>query len=208
MFFKGTSGDNRFGADMLAPRDGPEHTAERAEEHSFSRAGPEVKGAGYLGIYLSKDTATVVCLGSQGRNRSVLGCFSVSAEEREKQNPQALARLIAEGCAERGLKFSEAAVALDCAMFMQHNVHSEFKDAKQIAATVRFDTEEAVSTDISDVAVAFEITSSDETGSELTVFTAERKMIPILSSEYFHAGAVILLPLRNHEKYRLCERSW
>jgi hypothetical protein len=136
-----------------------------------------VEGQNYLGIYLSKDGATVVCVGPQGRDASVLGCFSVSVEEQEEQNPQALARLITEGCAERGLKFSEAAVALDCAMFMQHNVHSEFKDAKQIAATVRFDTEEAVSTDISDVAVAFEITSSDETGSELTVFTAERKIL-------------------------------
>lgn len=76
MFFKGTSGTNRFGADMLPPRNGPEHTAERAEEHSFSRAGPEVKGAGYLGIYLSKDTATVVCINSQGRDRNVLGCFA------------------------------------------------------------------------------------------------------------------------------------
>ena len=177
MFFKGTSGANRFGADMLPPRNGPEHTAERAEEHSFSRAGPEVKGAGYLGIYLSKDTATVVCVGPQGRDANVLGCFSVSVEEHEEQNPQALARLIAEGCAERGLKFSEAAVALDCAMFMQHNVRSQFKEAKQIAATVRFDTEEALSTDITDVAIAFKIASSDRTGSELTVFTAEQKIL-------------------------------
>jgi hypothetical protein len=98
-------------------------------------------------------------------------------EEPKEQNQQVLARLIAEGCAERRLGFSEVAVALDCAMFMQHNVHSEFKDAKQIAATVRFDTEEALSTDITDVAIAFKIASSDQTGSELTVFTAQRKML-------------------------------
>ncbi|MHC4482041.1 MAG: type II secretion system protein GspL [Planctomycetota bacterium] len=134
----------------------------------------------YLGIYLSKDSATVVCLGSQGRGGNVQGCFSVSVGEKEERNISAdmseLARLIAEGCAERGLEFSEVAVALDCAMFMQHSVHSEFRDTKQIAQTVRFDTEEALSTDISDVAVAFKITSSDETGSELTVFTAQRQM--------------------------------
>jgi len=136
-----------------------------------------VEGQNYLGIYLSKDTATVVCLGLQGRDRNVLGCFSVSMEGQEERNQQVLARLIAEGCAERELEFSEVAVALDCAMFMQHNVRSEFSEPKQIAATIRFDAEEAFSTDITDVAIAFKITSRDQSGSELTVFTAERKIL-------------------------------
>jgi len=132
----------------------------------------------YLGIYISKGTAAVVCLGSQGKDGNVLGRFSVSAEGQEHPDGMsALASLITQGCAEKGLKFSEVAVALDCAMFMQHSVHSEFNDPKQIAATVRFDTEEALATDISDVALAFEIHSSSESGSELTVFTAQRKIL-------------------------------
>ena len=150
----------------------------------------------YLGIYLSKDAATVVCLGSQGRDGNVLGCFSVSVEEQEEQNQQALANLIARGCAERELKFSEVAVALDCAMFMQHNVHSEFNEPKQIAATIRFDTEEALATDVTDVAIAFEITSSDQTGSALTVFTAERKILSdvILSLQQYNIDPVTIEP--------------
>ena len=131
----------------------------------------------YLGIYLSKETATVVCLGPQGRDHNVLGCFSVSVQEQAEQNRQVLATLIAQGCAERELQFSEVAVALDCAMFMQNDVHSEFNDPKQIAQTVRFDAEEALAADISDIAIAFKITSSDQTGSELTVFTAQRKIL-------------------------------
>ncbi len=131
----------------------------------------------YLGIYLSKETATVVCLGPQGRDHNVLGCFSVSVQEQAEQNRQVLATLIAQGCAERELQFSEVAVALDCAMFMQNDVHSEFNDPRQIAQTVRFDAEEALAADISDIAIAFKITSSDQTGSELTVFTAQRKIL-------------------------------
>jgi hypothetical protein len=88
-----------------------------------------------------------------------------------------LARLVAEGCTQRVLEYSGAAVALDCSMFMQHDVHSEFKDAKQIAQTVRFDTEELLATDISDVAVAFTIVSSDETGSQLSVYTARKETL-------------------------------
>jgi len=141
----------------------------------------EVEGQNYLGIYLSKDGATVVCLGSQGRSGNVRGCFSVSLDQEQERSTSAdmseLARLIAEGCAARRLEFSEVAVALDCAMFMQHNVHSEFRDAKQIAQTVRFDTEEALSTDISDVAIAFKVTASDKSGSEMTVFTAQRQIL-------------------------------
>lgn len=129
----------------------------------------------YLGIYISRKTATVACLGPQKKDGSALKYFSVSIEE--QQDMQALAGLIAQGCAERNLKFSEITVALDCSMFMQHSVHSEFNDPKQIAATIRFDTEEALATDISNIAVAFEIASSDQTGSQLTVFTSERKIL-------------------------------
>jgi hypothetical protein len=156
----------------------------------------EVERQNYLGIYLSKDTATVVCLDSQDRDGNVLGCFSVSVEEQEEQNQQVLANLIARGCAERGLKFSEVAVALDCAMFMQHNVHSEFTEPKQIAATVRFDTEEALATDVTDVAIAFDVVSSDQTGSALAVFTAQRQILSdvLLSLQQYNIDPVSIEP--------------
>jgi hypothetical protein len=137
-----------------------------------------VESRKYLGIYLSKDRATVVCIDSGAGDGKVQGCFSVSAEEQEQQNQQrTLADLIAQESAERKLQFSDVAVALDCAMFMQHNMHSEFSNPKQIAATIRFDTEEALATDISDVAIAFKINSSNESGSKLTVFTAKQKIL-------------------------------
>ena len=150
----------------------------------------------YLGIYISKDTATVVCLSLVGRHGKVLGCFSVSVEEQEQAKLQVLAGLIARGCAERNLEFSELAVALDCAMFMQHSVHSEFTDPKQISATVRFDTEEALATDIADIALAFEIASAGEAGSELTVFTAQRKILSevLLSLQQYNFDPVMIEP--------------
>ncbi len=136
-----------------------------------------MEGQNYLGIYLSKDSAAVVCLGLQGREHNVLGCFSVSVEQPQDQNPQALVSLIAKGCTERELKFSDVAVAIDCSMFMQHSIHSEFTDPKQVASTIRFDTEEALATDISDVAIAFKIISSDQAGSNLAVFTTKQKLL-------------------------------
>jgi len=136
-----------------------------------------VESQNYLGIYISRKTATVVCLGPQKKDGGVVKCFSVSVEGQQQEDMHALAGLIAQGCAERELKFSEITVALDCAMYMQHDVHSEFQDPKQIAATVRFDTEEALATDITNIALAFEIASSDQNGSQLTVFTAERKVL-------------------------------
>jgi len=135
-----------------------------------------VESQNYLGIYISKNTATVVCLGPQQKEGDVPVCFSVSVEG-QQSDMKDLAGLISQGCAERELKFSEVTVALDCAIFMQHSVHSDFKDPKQIAATIRFDTEEALATDITNVGLAFEIVSSDQTGSQLTVFTAERKIL-------------------------------
>lgn len=131
----------------------------------------------HLGIYVRQDRATLVCLAGQGRDKKGLRCFSVSIEDQQEQTPQRLAERIAEACSSHGAKFGDAAVALDCAMFMQHSVHSEFSDARKIAATVRFDTEEALATDIADVAVAFRIISSDDSGSNLDVFTMPREVL-------------------------------
>ncbi len=129
-----------------------------------------------LGIYIARDTATAVYLGARGTG-GVSSCFSVSTEGQEQPGFQTLAGLLAQGCAEREWKFAEVAVALDCAMFMQHSVHSGFSDPKQIAATVKFDTEEVLSTDIGNVALAFEVVSSTQAGAELAVFTAERRIL-------------------------------
>lgn len=131
----------------------------------------------HLGIYLRQDRATLVFLAGQGRDRKALCCFSVSIEDQQERTPQRLAERISEACSSHGAKFADAAVALDCAMFMQHSVHSEFSDARKIAATVRFDTEEALATDIADVAVAFRIISSDDSGSNLDVFTVRREAL-------------------------------
>lgn len=129
-----------------------------------------------LGIYLTKNRATVVCVASQGRDRKLLDCFSVGVEG-EEATPQGLCDRIGRACGERKIRFSEAAVALDCASFMQHSVHSEFTDLRKIAATVRFDTEETLATDVSDVSVTFRVAWSDDEGSQLDVFTARRLIL-------------------------------
>ncbi len=138
-----------------------------------------MEGNNYLGIYISKTTATVVCLGLRGDTYNVQDCFSVFAEGTEGSNLQQLPGLVVQSCVEKIPRYRdcEIAVALDCTMFMQHNVHSEFVDPRQIAATVRFDAEEALAADVTDVAIAFRVTSSDQAGSELAVFTAQRKIL-------------------------------
>ena len=60
---------------------------------------------------------------------------------------------------------------------MQHSVHSEFADPKQIAATVRFDTEESLSMDVTDLAIVFKVLAGTQAGAALTVFTARKKQL-------------------------------
>jgi len=135
-----------------------------------------VESQGHLGIYLRKNEATIVCL-VPGKEKRLLDCFSVSIKDQQEPNRQLLADRIVQACRERKVRFAEAAVALDCASFMQHTVESEFRDPKKIAATIRFDTEEALATDVSDVAVAFRVASSTDEGSNLDVFTAQRGVL-------------------------------
>lgn len=156
----------------------------------------------FLGIYISKETATAVLLSPEQAKPEMLGCFSVSLPERsvesqeqpedgqteehteeqaEQEQLPTLGELISQGIAKRSLRFGEVSVAIDCGMFTQHNLRSEFTDPKQIAMTVKFDAEEAITIDASQIAVAFEITAVDDAGSDMTVYTADQQeMLDIL----------------------------
>ena len=138
-----------------------------------------MEGQGYLGIYLSRTRATVVCLDSLQPSATITACFDVSAQPDAESTTDfaELANQIAQNCTQRDLQFSHVAVAIDCSLYMQHDVHSSFSDRKQIESTVRFDTEEALATDISDVALAFSIMSSDENGSKLRVFSSQKTVL-------------------------------
>ena len=90
-----------------------------------------------LGIYISKQTALAVRL----RRGKVAARVAVQAAPDETDGLRALVRRLAEACAEQNMLSSDASVALDSSLFMQHSVHSAFNHAKQIAQTIRFDTE-------------------------------------------------------------------
>jgi hypothetical protein len=155
-----------------------------------------VESQNYLGIYISKNTATAVSVDPKSKGEKVLGYFSVSVQDEEQPAIQNIISQIAQHCEQKNITFSNVAVALDCALFMQHNVHSDFTDTKQIASTIRFDTEEALTTDISDVALAFEINSIGENGSDLTVFTAQRKVLSevLLSLQQHNLDPITIEP--------------
>ena len=131
----------------------------------------------YLGLYIGKGQATGVCVHFKGHSRSAQGGFRVTVDPAEPEPFKALAQQIGQACADKKLKFDETMVALDCALFMQHQVHSEFANPKQIAATVRYDTEEVLATDVSTMAVSFQVVSSDEAGANLNVYTANHQVL-------------------------------
>ncbi|MFC1652168.1 hypothetical protein ACFL3F_00470 [Planctomycetota bacterium] len=141
----------------------------------------------HLGIYIGRDHATVVSVQTKGRDYRVMGSFAVSVASEAEDRMLLLTKAIAEGCTEHKLKTADVAVALDCTLFMQHQVHSEFSQPKQVAATVRFDTEEVMATDVSTMAVAFQIEQAEANGAKLNVFTAEQAVV-----------SEILLALQSH----------
>jgi hypothetical protein len=130
-----------------------------------------------LGLFISKGQATGVCVHFKGHTRTTQGGFRVTVDPAEPEPFQALAKQIAQACSEKKLRFTETVVALDCALFMQHGVHSEFDNPKQIAATIRYDTEEVVATDVSTMAVSFQVLSTDESGANLAVYTAAQSVL-------------------------------
>lgn len=142
-------------------------------------------GKKYLGVYIERYSASVVSLAQTAKEYKVVDFFSVTVDEKSDRADDntgltaELVNLIAEQCAKKALVYQDCqiAVALDCAMYMQHRIHSEFTDPRQIAQTVRFDTEESAATDISNDALAFEVSSKSRSGTELGVFTAQKKIL-------------------------------
>ena len=126
-----------------------------------------------LGLYISGQKAVAVVLSGHGHSYKVLACCSVEKDPgAEDQRP--LAAAAADIISGKKIKYDEVSVAVDCSLFTQHDVHSEFTDHKQIANTIRFDAEEAVAVDAMELAIAFEVTASGEAGSNVTVYTSKR----------------------------------
>jgi len=125
-----------------------------------------------LGIYLADQQATVVCI----NDHLVKACFTVNATQTDDEpGPKILSHMIAQACVETQLEFSEVTVALDNTMFMQHSLRSEFTDPRKIAQTIKFDIEDVMAADATELAIAFDTILTDEHGSALNVFTTKRQ---------------------------------
>lgn len=144
----------------------------------------------YLGIYFQQHRAVAALVAQQQDGPVVTDLIEVSTapdtqeqkqqkdqQQQEQQQPGSLAEQLAEACAERQLEFAETAVVLDCNLYAQHSLHSEFADRRQIAQTVKFDAEDAFAMDASSLAVTFNILETDEQGAKLNVFAAEKKLL-------------------------------
>ena len=153
-----------------------------------------------LGIYFSKNHAAVVLLTGRGGHLIVKDSFSVSTEADDdaeaREQTTSLAAMIARKLTSRNLKFNDVTAALDCNRFIQHDLHSEFTDHKQISQTIRFDAEEAVAVDATELAITFNITDTDKNGSNISVFTARRELLTRILTDLQHNNLdpVILEP--------------
>ena len=99
-----------------------------------------------IGIYLDRDTASVVVLGARQMHTAVLDQFEVSRDTGTEYSPT-LGELISKELQNRAITVDEAYVALAGVSYTQHSMHSAFTDPRQIQSTIKFDIEEVVATD-------------------------------------------------------------
>lgn len=133
-----------------------------------------------LGVYIKERSAVAVLTDIHGHSKMAVTCFSVSLDDQKADNDGApatvnIGQLIAERALERKISYVNVATAMDCSYYTQHKIHSRFTDHRQIAQTVKFDAEEVLATDILEKAIAFEINSNDATGSDVTIFSSQKK---------------------------------
>lgn len=135
----------------------------------------------YLGIYIASDKTTAVLAAKNAGKIEVLDCFCVRPETPQQQTESQpapkftfseMAAKVAAACAEKRFVFSNVAVAIDCRLYRQQKLHSEFQEYRQIAQTIRFDAEEALAVDAAQTAIAFEIIGKQMSGSDVAAFAA------------------------------------
>ncbi|MHC4927777.1 MAG: type IV pilus biogenesis protein PilM [Planctomycetota bacterium] len=137
---------------------------------------------GSLGILLAGDKAVAVWASSDGSVRNTLTVMPDTDE------PVAMALQTARAVHRQGFAFEEVFIAADCSSYTQYDLHSEFEDYRQIESTIKFDAEEAAATDAMNLAVTFEVTGSDEHGSQTTVYTADRQLMTDLLLDVQEGG--------------------
>ena len=135
----------------------------------------EIKNS--LGFYIKPDAATVVSLVKREQGFDFVDCVKVIPEFEPDKPPQTMGQALIVACMQKQLVLSDPHIALNCGSYNQHNVHSQFADIRKISQTIRFDAEEAIATDASDLAISFNVINSDQTGSDVTVFSASRKVL-------------------------------
>jgi len=136
----------------------------------------------YLGIYIAADKTTVVLAAKTAGKTEIYDYFCILPENQQQQEPETAqaakftfadaAAKISTTCAEKHFTFSNVAVAVDCRLYRQQKLHTEFQEFRQIAQTIRFDAEEALAIDAAQSAIAFEVVGRQISGSDVTVFAA------------------------------------
>ena len=139
-----------------------------------------------LGIYWSRQSAAVVSLASRGPHPTVTHAFTVRAEA--DQPPAAMAQAVMDAVRQKGIPVTDCFVAVDAAFYTQHGLHTAFTDYRQIANTIKFDTEEAIATDATNLAITFSVTDTDDNGSSVAVYTSDRAGMMEIVNAILSAG--------------------
>jgi hypothetical protein len=131
----------------------------------------------YLGIYIAPDKVTVVLAGKTGSRIEITRQFSIALPAGQPFSFAQTAADIASACQEKQIVFGDIAVALDCRLYRQQLLHSEFTEYRQIAQTIKFDAEEALAVNAAETAITFEPASKGLSGTEVSVFAAEASIM-------------------------------
>lgn len=133
------------------------------------------------GIYIKKDKAVAV-VHQVGKTAKKLKMISVARKPDDDQ--ATIAGLLWGKLKEEKINPANFSMAADCEYYIQHKLHSQFTDHRQIAQTIKFDAEEVLATDILQKAVAFEVNKSSATGSDVTIYSAERAVLADVLSDF------------------------
>ncbi len=139
-----------------------------------------------LGIYWSRHSATGVVLANRGTHPGVVACLTVRISE--DQPAESVAQALTEAIRRKGLTYTDSFVAVDAANYTQHNLHTAFTEFKQIAHTIKFDIEESIATDATNLSIAFAIAGVEADGSSVAVFTGDRTAMIEMLGQMQRAG--------------------
>jgi len=144
-----------------------------------------------LGIHYTNTEITVTLVEKQGSQMRITPAWRISAENAGQADAAGISPLISNLAADLNQRYKPippVAIALAGNFYQSQFHHSQFENAHQLEQTLHYDIEEEFAIDAESIALCYQNSPHEESGSNLIIHTIARNKLTPLLNQFDKAG--------------------